>query len=97
MAIEDGCVLARCLERDRDPATALQRYEGLRMGRTAKAVRGSSEMQYTFHNPALAQPRTAEPYVEETWSPQRSRARYDWIYEYDATKAPLEGAAEGAG
>lgn len=95
MAIEDGHVLARCLELDGEPSRALKRYEGLRTARTAKAVRGSSEMQYTFHNPALAQQRTAEAYVEETWSPQRSRARYDWIYEYDATKAPLEGA-EGA-
>ena len=33
MAIEDAFVLARCLEADADPASALQRYERVRIAR----------------------------------------------------------------
>src|SRR5439155_22824734 len=43
MAIEDGLVLARCLERYDDAPTALRRYEAARAERTGRIVRGAAE------------------------------------------------------
>jgi salicylate hydroxylase len=95
MAIEDACVLARCLEHEpEDPARALARYETARMERTARAARGSTDMQYTFHHPALAEAQSAAEYIQTQWSPEKSRARYDWIYEYDATQVSIEATPE---
>src|SRR5581483_11990275 len=42
MAIEDGLVLARCLERF-EPREALRRYEAARKERTARAVLGCAQ------------------------------------------------------
>lgn len=90
MAIEDGCVLARCIEAaPRDPAGALQRYEQARLARTTRVASSAAGMQTIFHNPALADPATASAYVDSQWSPQKSRERYDWIYDYDATTVAI--------
>jgi salicylate hydroxylase len=90
MAIEDGIVLARCLERhSRDVALALTTYEDLRRERTAAAVRGSAANLRRFHNAALADPRLAAEYVEREWEPEKVRRRYDWLFEYDATRLAL--------
>ncbi|MBK8065578.1 MAG: FAD-dependent monooxygenase [Betaproteobacteria bacterium] len=90
MAIEDGCVLARCIEAaPRDPAGALQRYEQARLARTTRVASSAAGMQTIFHNPALADPATASAYVDSQWSPQKSRERYDWIYDYDATSVAI--------
>ena len=53
MAIEDGMVLARCLERFA-PEEALQRYQQARLARTNSIVVKSSENAKRFHNPRLA-------------------------------------------
>ena len=90
MAIEDGLVLARCLEAMPDrPVAALATYEGLRKDRTAAIVRGSAANLGRFHNPALADPVQAAAYVEREWQPDKVRQRYDWLFEYDATAIPL--------
>ena len=49
MAIEDAAVLAVCLACDQDVAAALQRYEGLRLDRTARAQNGSRRNATLFH------------------------------------------------
>lgn len=86
MAIEDGVVLARCLEAfPQDPTKGLRRYEELRIERTSRIVRGASEAGKRFHNPALADPVGAAAYVETEWSEERTRQRYDWLFSYDAT------------
>ena len=85
MAIEDGFVVARCIETWKgDPQTALARYEAARRERTTRIVNGSAEMAAKFHNDALADAAGAEQYVNTEWHPERIRARYDWIYQYDA-------------
>jgi len=85
MAIEDGFVLARCVDAMRaHPASALSRYESARRERTTKIVNGSAEMAGKFHNDALSDAKGAEQYINTEWHPERIRARYDWIYQYDA-------------
>jgi salicylate hydroxylase len=86
-ALEDGLVLARCMEASgADRREALRRYDAARRERTTRIVEASAEMARTFHNKALAQPDTADKYIAEQWHPDRVRARYDWIYGYDASK-----------
>jgi salicylate hydroxylase len=90
MAIEDACLLARCIEAHAsDPKAALLRYEAERLPRTTKVASRSADMQYTFHNPALSKAETAAAYVDSQWSPEKSKARYVWIYGYDATQVPV--------
>lgn len=90
MAIEDGLILARCLKEHVDnPELALTTYEGLRKERTAAIVRGSFANLDRFHNAALADPELAIQYVDREWEPEKVRRRYDWLFEYDATKIAL--------
>lgn len=89
MAIEDAGVLARCIENYADPVAALQKYQDARLERTTKVAQRSADMQRTFHNPALAETESAAKYAESQWNPASAKARYDWIYEYDATQVPL--------
>lgn len=85
MAIEDALVLARCIDaHGPNVEEALQRYEQVRIDRTTRIVRGSAENAKRFHNPALAAPEGAQEYVTREWSEDRVRARYNWLFEYDA-------------
>jgi salicylate hydroxylase len=55
MALEDGLVLARALEKyPTDHETALAAYEGARRVRANKVVSGSADMIPRFHNHAMA-------------------------------------------
>ena len=89
MAIEDGTILARCLEIEPDPVAALRRYDAARGPRTARAVQGSLDNATRFHNPALADAAGAAAYVEREWQPEKVAARYDWAYAYDALTAAI--------
>ncbi len=89
MAIEDGIVLARCLAADDDVERALARYEKARVERTARLVRGANEMARRFHNPALADAAGAKAYVDAQWSEETVKQRYDWIFQYDATRVAI--------
>lgn len=94
MAIEDGVILARCLEAwPEAPEKALKTYEALRVDRTTAIVKGSNANLDRFHNKALADPQGAVDYVEREWQPEKVRVRYDWLFEYDATTVPLEPEA----
>jgi salicylate hydroxylase len=90
MAIEDGYVLARALtEGDGGVGERLLRYEEARRDRTRRAVEGSAGNIQRFHNPALADPRTARDYVDREWAGQRVAERYEWLFRYDATTAAI--------
>lgn len=84
-AVEDAYVLARALDEIDDPREALRRYEAARVERTARMVRGSTDNTKRFHNPELAHAEGAAAYVEREWQPEKVRARYEWLYTYDAT------------
>jgi salicylate hydroxylase len=88
MAIEDGMVLARCLD-GFAPAEALQRYQAARLPRTNSIVVKSAENAKRFHNPALAHAEGADEYVSREWQADRVRERYDWLFTYDALTAPI--------
>jgi len=90
MAMEDGVVLARCLEASPDNiAAALNRYQRLRLERTARVVAGSAANTERFHNRVLADPVAAHAYMTREYPPDKGRTMYDWLFAYDAMTVPL--------
>jgi salicylate hydroxylase len=90
MALEDGYVLARALEKyGSDLPDALRRYEAARHERTSRIVRGSAANAERFHNPALAHAEGAAAYVTREWSEERVKERYEWLFQYDVDAVPL--------
>ena len=90
MAIEDGYILAACLQKHfDDPAIALSRYEDLRRERTGLVVRRSHENRKHAFNPALADADAIPFFVTGEWQRTLAKERLDWLYSYDATTAPV--------
>jgi salicylate hydroxylase len=52
-------------------------------------VLGSAENGKRFQSRTLADAASAEEYVNREWTPEKVRARYQWLYEYDVTKVPV--------
>jgi salicylate hydroxylase len=90
MAIEDGCILARCFKKYGSSVNvALTRYEAARRERTRRAVEGSAGNIERFHNRALADPAKAHEYVDREWAGERVAERYEWLFRYDVTTAEI--------
>jgi salicylate hydroxylase len=90
MAIEDGYILARALEKyPNSPATAFASYEAARKERTARVVLGSNANTKRFHNPALADAAGAAEYVAREFNEERVKERYEWLFTYDVDAVPL--------
>ena len=85
MAIEDAYVVATCLGKHTDPATAFARYEDIRRERTAAVVRKSHENRRHAFSPALATEHEAAATIALDWQQARVKERLDWLYAYDAT------------
>lgn len=90
-SIEDGMVLARCLENAsvNDLPAALARYEHARIERTSRMVRGATANTERFHSRELATEASAELYLQREWSAEPIFERYHWLYEYDANTVPV--------
>lgn len=98
MAIEDGMVLARCVQAHReDLAQAFFAFESLRSDRTARIVRGSAENAKRFHAHVLSSEDDADAYVSTEWSEEKVKQRYDWLFEYDATSVEVQALAPQTG
>lgn len=89
MAIEDGVVLARCLDAHGDVERALQAYESARRDRTSRLVRAANDNAGRFHNPALGKAEGAARYVDTEWQEAKVKQRYDWVFEYDPVRAAI--------
>ena len=100
MAIEDGAMLARCLdgpmaEGPADVAPALRRYQDARVERTGAIVRRSAENARRFHNPALATVDGAVAYIDREWSEAKVRERYEWLFDYRVDEVALPELTSG--
>jgi salicylate hydroxylase len=88
-AIEDGYVLARCLQEFDDVETALSRYEQARKERARRTVEGSAANIRRFHNPVLADPEEGRRFIDREWASSQVADRYEWLFRYDATSVAI--------
>lgn len=78
MAIEDAAVLAQCLARETDPATALRSYEKLRHVRTARVQHEARANDFRYHLPDP--PAWARDLALRILGGEKLLARFDWLY-----------------
>jgi salicylate hydroxylase len=94
MAIEDGVVLARCLETyGDDHRTALSAYEAARVERANRCVVAADRNRQVFHSDRLTEPADAEQYAETQWNEAKVRERYHWLFSFDPVTCPIEPMA----
>ncbi len=89
MALEDGYVLARCLKAYGVNPDALQHYEAARRERANRCVAAAIDNTKRFHNPEMAHAAGAEAYVTREWAEDKVKARYEWLFTYDATSVTV--------
>jgi salicylate hydroxylase len=86
MSIEDGYVVAACLDKYfGEPELAFARYEDIRRERTSMVVRKASENKASAFAPSLADKDRVAEEVAREWQQVRLRERMEWLYNYDAT------------
>ncbi len=83
MAIEDGAVLMRALDRAASIPEALQLYQRNRVDRTARIVMQSSANRALFHMRSVAEMRAAFARRDE------GAERNAWLYSYNPLTVPL--------
>lgn len=83
MAIEDGAVLTRALQRESDPALALQLYQRNRVDRTARIVEQSTTNRNLFHMRSMDEIRANFAARDE------GADRNGWLYSYNPLTVEL--------
>lgn len=83
MAIEDGAVLTRALQRESDPARALQLYQRNRVDRTARIVEQSTANRNLFHMRSMDEIRANFAARDE------GADRNGWLYSYNPLTVEL--------
>jgi len=68
---------------------ALRLYEAARRDRANRCVAASIDNAKRFHNPAMAHAEGAGDYVSREWQEDKVKARYEWLFTYDATSVPI--------
>lgn len=87
MAIEDAWVLAACLDGHADQTAALAKYQTLRYGRVSRIVAAANANARNYHlTGAKRFAAHAALRLAGAVAPGRLLARYDWIYDFDATE-----------
>jgi salicylate hydroxylase len=90
MAIEDACVLGRCLHKySSDCAAAFASYEKARKERTAEVVRASAETRNRALNRAFSDADGVAAHLAREWEQGAVAGRYDRVYAYNATSVPI--------
>jgi salicylate hydroxylase len=92
MAIEDAFVLARVLAETQDFPAGLKQYERLRLPRTSRVQLESRKRGQTYHQHAPLEKmyRNLVYKVRQMVNPHKGGIQANWVYEYDATSAPLD-------
>jgi len=80
MALEDACVLAKCVEETSDVAAAFSRYTALRRERTARVQTESLRLGRLYHAKGAA--RLLRNLGLRTMTAERFLRRSDWIYKW---------------
>ena len=86
MAIEDGVVLGRALERSRSVPAALELYQANRYERTARVQTGSNDMATLYRSRTVEELRAA--FTDFSLHEKRNH----WLYGYDPLNVPLQDA-----
>ncbi|MEC8725867.1 MAG: FAD-dependent monooxygenase [Pseudomonadota bacterium] len=84
MAVEDGAILSRALEQNRDIADALQLYQRNRTDRTARVVNTSDANRKRFHLDSVEQIRKSFTNRDE------GADRNGWLYSYNPLTVELK-------
>jgi salicylate hydroxylase len=94
MAIEDGIILARCLETyGEDCDKAFSGYEAARIERANRCVVAADRNRAVFHSDRLIEPADAERYAKTQWNEAKVRERYHWLFSFDPITCPIEPMA----
>jgi salicylate hydroxylase len=94
MAIEDGVVLARCLDMyGDDHRKAFSAYDGARVERANRCVLAADRNRQLFHSDRLTEPADAQRYAETQWNEAKVRERYHWLFSFDPVTCPIEPSA----
>src|SRR5690554_5935028 len=88
-SIEDGVVLARCLEKYPNTNEALERYDQVRRPHSYRMVRGAQNNTSRFHNQALSDEKLADDFIDREWKSDAISERYDWLFTYDALNVEI--------
>lgn len=89
MALEDGYILAACLNADPDQARALSRYQDLRQPRATRIVEAANANARNYHlrGPARAVAHAGLRGISRL-APTTMIERFAWLYDFDPTVLP---------